>query len=312
MKQRPDIDRVLQVWMADGPTAIPDRVVDVVAARIGVQRQRRAWPFRGRTPVTTPIKLIAALAAALVVAVVGYNLLPKQPGVGGSSPTPVPIATPPTATPTAEATPVAVPEALLTGGRYVFQPLESVPSFTIEATGPDGWRGLPSSAMDGPDPAGEAPAGIGIVFLQADGLFSDPCHWDLDGTGEFGQAGDVTVGPTVDDLVAALRANTFYTSSAATPVTIDGYAGQELDIQLPDDPLTTCDKPDWDPDGLAFLFSGSETHGFYAQGPANRLHLSIIDVEGTRLIAGIIFNEGTPQAELDTARNVIETLDINP
>ena len=46
------------------------------------------------------------------------------------------------------------------------------------------------------------------------------------------------VGPTVDDLVAALRANTFYTSSTATPVTIDGYAGQELELQLPDDPFT--------------------------------------------------------------------------
>ena len=84
MKQRSDIDRVLEIWMADGPTAISDRVVDVVAARIGVQRQRRAWPFPGRTNVTTQIKLIAALAAALVVAVVGYNLLPGTTGPGGT------------------------------------------------------------------------------------------------------------------------------------------------------------------------------------------------------------------------------------
>ena len=38
MKHNSDIDRVLTSWMADGPAAIPDRVVDVVAARIGVQR----------------------------------------------------------------------------------------------------------------------------------------------------------------------------------------------------------------------------------------------------------------------------------
>jgi hypothetical protein len=38
------------------------------------------------------------------------------------------------------------------------------------------------------------------------------------------------VGPTVDDLAAALRANTFYTASDAKPVTIDGCAGQELEL----------------------------------------------------------------------------------
>lgn len=87
MKQRSDIDRVLEVWMSDGPTAIPDRVVDVVAARIGVQRQRRTWPFQRRTTVT-PLKLSAGAAAVLVV-VVGYNLLSPQAGVGGPRPSPV-------------------------------------------------------------------------------------------------------------------------------------------------------------------------------------------------------------------------------
>src|SRR5215213_8793852 len=103
MNRRSDIDRVLQVWMTDGPTAIPDRVVDVVASRIAVQRQRRAWPFPGRTNVTTQIKLVATLAAALVVAVVGYNLLP---GTGPGAPTTAP-------TPSAQPTPAvtAAPSA---------------------------------------------------------------------------------------------------------------------------------------------------------------------------------------------------------
>jgi hypothetical protein len=165
--------------------------------------------------------------------------------------------------------------------------------------------------MDGPDPvAADAPSGIGIAFLSADGIYSDPCHWDLLGNGSEGEPGDVAVGPTVDDLVAALRANTFYTSSAATPVTIDGYAGQELELQLPAGPFTTCDKAPGDTDGHAFVLGGKA--GLYAQGPANRWHLFIFDVEGTRLIAVVLSYEGTPQADLDLARNVIETLDINP
>jgi hypothetical protein len=179
------------------------------------------------------------------------------------------------------------------------------------ATGPNGWHGYPSWALDGPEPVrADAPAGIGISFFSANGVYSDPCHWDVLGTGDAGRPGDVVVGPTVDDLVAALRANTFYTSSVATPVTIDGYSGQELELQLPDDPFTTCDKDDpGDSGGHAFVFSGP---GLYAQGPANRWHLFILDVEGTRLIAVVLSYAGTPQADLDTAQNVIETMDINP
>jgi hypothetical protein len=132
-----------------------------------------------------------------------------------------------------------VPE-VMTGGRYLFGPFGDKPSLTIEATGPDGWVGYPSWAMDGPEPVrADAPTGIGISFFTANGVYSDPCHWDVQGTGG-ADVGDVVVGPTVDDLVAALRANNFYASSVATPVTIDGYAGQELELQLPEDPFTRC------------------------------------------------------------------------
>jgi hypothetical protein len=166
--------------------------------------------------------------------------------------------------------------------------------------------------MDGPMPVrADAPGGIGIAFTSARGLFSDPCHWDVAGIGQTDQPGDVSVGPTVDDLVAALRAITFYTSSAPAPVTIDGYVGQELELQLPEEPdYGTCDKDDPDdPGGHVFVFAGS---GLYAQGQANRWHLHILDVEGTRLIAVILSYEGTPQDDLDLAQNIIDTMDINP
>ena len=217
-----------------------------------------------------------------------------------------PTTSPPAASGAATAEPVRED---LTGGRYLFEPLPEDPSFGVVATGPDGWFGYPSWAMDGPLPVrADAPTGIGISFFAAEGLYSDPCRWDVQGTG-FADVGDVEVGPTVDDLVAALQANTSYTSSAATPVTIDGYAGQELKLQLPDDPFTSCDTEAGDDIGHAFVFPGS---GLYAQGPANRWHLYILDVEGTRFIAVILSYAQTPQADLDLARSIIETLDIDP
>lgn len=208
----------------------------------------------------------------------------------------------------ADATPGPVTDTL-TGGRYLFGPFGEASSITIVATGPAGWVGYPSWALDGPEPLrADAPNGIGISFFTANGVYSDPCHWDVLGTGR-ADMGDVVVGPTVDDLVVALRANTFYTSSVATPVTIDGYAGKELELQLPDDPFTRCDKELGDSGGHAFVFSGP---GLYAQGQANRWHLYILDVDGTRLIAVILAYSGTPQADLDTAQSVIDTMDINP
>jgi len=112
----------------------------------------------------------------------------------------------------------------------------------------------------------------------------------------------------VDDLVAAMRANTSYTSSKATPVTIDGYAGKELEIQLPDYSYAKCDKDDpSDPGGHEFVFSGP---GLYAQGRANRWHLYILDVDGTRFIAVILSYAKTPQSDLATARDVVEGMDI--
>jgi hypothetical protein len=197
---------------------------------------------------------------------------------------------------------------VLSGGRYLFGPFGQTPSVTIGATGPDGWVGYPSWAMDGPEPVrADAPKGIGISFFTANGLYSDPCHWDVQGTGG-ADVGDVKVGPTVDDMVAALRANSYYTSTAATPVTIDGYAGQELELQLPDDPFTECDNETGDDYGHAFVFSGP---GLYAQGPANRWDLYILDVEGTRLIAVILSYAKTPQTDVDRAQHIIQTLDIN-
>ena len=45
-----------------------------------------------------------------------------------------------------------------------------------------------------------------------------------------------SIGPTVDDLVAALTAHAGYTASSPTDITFGGYAGKQLDLQLPDRP----------------------------------------------------------------------------
>lgn len=261
-------------------------------------------------------KIAVAAAAVLIVAVVGYNLLPgRSTGVGGPGPSASSTVTPasspstsPAATPAGSVVDIPDADTVLSPGRYRWRPFADEPTLSLVAEIPDGWRSVGSLGMtvlggtNGPD-------GMGIAFQRTDALFSDACHWDPKGTRTFPQPGDVTVGPTVDDLVAALRSNTSYTSSTASPVTIDGFKGQELELQLPAQ-VATCDEEQGS-DGHFIVFPGKDG-GLYAQGSSNRWRTYILDVEGTRLIIVVLDYEGTPQAEVDAARAIVESLQITP
>jgi len=307
MNDRSDIGRVLRTWFDDGPDTMPDRVVDVLAARISLQRQRRAWPFPpGRTTVSTPLKLLAGLAAALVVAVVGYNLLPRQTGVGGSSPSPTPASTP-TPSPAASAPIVDLPEGTLEAGRYRIQPFSDL---TIVAEVPSGWQGFADvPALVSPGATNSDGAVIG--FMRAATLFSDPCHWDLDGTGDRDQPGDVQVGPIVDDLLAAVRSNAAYESGRMEPFILDGFQAYDLELRLPgDDVLATCDKPSGQsaPGGDYIVIGG----GWWAQGADNRWRLFVVDIDGSPLITLLSYFDGTPAADVEAGLAIVESFDFNP
>jgi hypothetical protein len=193
------------------------------------------------------------------------------------------------------------------GEEVTFGPFGASPAVTVAAAVPDGWdNDVDFGAISGPDQVGAGKSTrVAVLFFTTDSLFSDPCHWDVAGTGA-AEKGDVEVGPSADDLVAAVGENTFYTSTDPTPVTIDGYSGQEIEIQLPDDSFSDCDVESGDTSGNAYLFPIS----VFVQGPANIWHLNVLDVDGTRLVAAVLSYPESSQADLDTARNVIETMDI--
>jgi hypothetical protein len=147
-----------------------------------------------------------------------------------------------------------------------------------------------------------------IAFFTANGLCSDLCHWTFRGIGDAGPPGDVKVGPTVDDRWLG-SAPTSPTSSAATPVTIDGYAGQELGFSC-----RTIRSPAvirTIPTIRTAMRSCSPGRAFTPRGPANRWHLYILDVDGARLISDPLVREDASKRPR-SARSIIETLDINP
>jgi hypothetical protein len=307
MNDRTDIERVLETWFDDGPTAMPDRVSVTVADRIARQPQRRPWRLPWRPVMHPYLKLAAGLAAVLVVAVVAWQLLPREGGVGG-----VPTATP---TPTATSSPTAIqpmPDGTFAAGTYRLQPLESAPSLTIDAAIPQGWASVGPWAIIGPGLAAHgAPDGVAVAFTAVEGLRSDPCHWDLDGSGAWDQPGDVEVGPTVDDLAAALAASTAYETTTPIDVTLGGFRGKQLDLVLTGD-SSGCDPVTGGAEGRYFVFSGADAGGFYAIADATQPQVSIVDVNGTRLIAVLLKSAGTPPAKLSAAQGILDSLVIRP
>ena len=312
MNRTPDVELVLRAYFADDGLTAPDSILDVVEDRIAGQPRRRSWRLSWRPFMNPYLKVAAGIAAVLIVAVVGYNLLPSISGPGDNATTAPTLAVTPTNTPAPGATPRSTEvadlhEGLLADGRYRIDLSSIDPGLSIVANIPAGWFSLAGDvAITSP---GGGNAGILIRFTEVvDGLFSDPCHWDRAGTMLY-QPGDVEVGPTVDDLVAAFEANTWYPSSTPNPVTFGQFEGQELELQLPGNGvISTCDERPGESTGSYYVFPG----GPEAQGPNSRWQLFIVDVDRTRLVIVVSIAEGTPQPERDAMEAVVGSFEIRP
>lgn len=204
MNDRSDIDRVLGHWFEDGPTVMPDRVADVVARRISLRPQRRSRRLLRRSPMRPAITYGLAAAAVLVVAVVGYNLLPRSSSVGGppATVTPAPTATasgpsPSPASSVVDAGAFGVPLTLTLSGGWS--------AYAIDRTN------LGLSWGDARVDLGFHP--ISMVTLPGATL-TDP--WI----------------PVPADFVSWIKDRPEYTAIQTRPVTIGGRGGTEIDAEF--------------------------------------------------------------------------------
>ncbi len=312
MNRTPDVELVLREYLADDGLTARDYVLDVVEERIGRQRQQRVWPFPGRTTMNTQVKLIAALAAAVVLAVVGYNLLLGVSGPGSPTAAPTPTVAP---TPTA----VSVRDVPGSGGRldpgqWRFRIGPGSPGLSAVADIPAGWLAEEGGrGMENALATNSAPSGLAIFFVMpAHGMFSDPCHWNIDGSGRGDQEGDVAIGSTVAELVAALRANTSFTSSAPSGVQLGGATGQQLELRFPADlEPGTCDRDPRNDEGTYRVMPDT----IYSQGKANIWRVFVLSVGAeitNRIVVHIEYFPGTAPAKLAEAQAIVESMDFTP
>ncbi|MFL5724670.1 MAG: hypothetical protein ACJ78H_14890 [Chloroflexota bacterium] len=306
-----DLSLILDSWLSDGPIEMPDRVIGAVAVGISRQRQRPAWRLdRRRDVMNTNVKIGAALIAVLSIAVVGYSLRPAGSTAGGptlsAGPSPAP-----TGTASASGPPSTSPTAVIGGnfagalaaGTYSTRPFNTAPELIVSMTVPDGWNAIGNWALTN-SKGTRPPNGTAIGFFTASSVFSDPCRWDPTHGAVWPIPGDVRVGPTVDDLVAAFTAQSTYETTTPIDVAVGGHAGRQFELRMPDglDPAS-CDETNY----IAWSAYPDDS-GLHAQGPGQRWQFRILDVDGKRVFVVLGTFAGTPASDLAEADAIIDSM----
>lgn len=237
MNRTPDVELVLREWLADDRDIAPDRILVVVADRIARQPRRPAQRLPWRPFMNTQLKLLAGLAAAVVVAVVGYNLLPRQPGAG-SNPTPSPT---PIASSTASSTPIECEDGLegcsgmLPGGPHRSKNL--VPPLAFETTG-GSWKNVIDIAdVYKIDSASDLTPGYPYILVWTNASIveqANPCSTDP----------DPSLGRAQADWIEFVTSHPGIVATDPVDVSFDGITARQVELSVADDWVQTCPNHD--------------------------------------------------------------------
>jgi hypothetical protein len=263
----------------EGATPLPDAVRDAIRAELPTTKQ--IGPLRGlmRYPsmslsLPTPARYGLVAAAILAAAVVGAAYFGRGENVGGPQPTQ-------TATPSPLSFDDHQRGALAPGAYFT-----TVAGHRITFPVPTGWvkNVVPSVVWTD---SSEARVG----FATMDNVFIDPCRPDL---GEH----DPAVGPTVDDLAAALGSLPGV-EATTTDATLSGFSWKRVDLNVP------SEFGDCVPEGGEALLS--------SDGPLEPgIHqVWILDVDGTRLVIVAVERPGALDRQAAELQAIVDSIQID-
>ncbi len=277
------LERYLEDY--EGSTPLPGAVRDAVRAELPSTHQRPAWwPPRWFPVMNSFAKVGVAAAAVVVAALVGFNYF-IAPNIGGPD------------DPTPTSTPAAVQLQSVAGTDLEAGLYTLGTGFPVDITFdlPPGWTSCP----EGIDPAlqlicrfpGETtpPAAVYLGFTVIDNVVADPC----DGTVLL----EPPVGPSVDDLVAAISDLEGFEATAAEDVTVDGFPAKRFTISAGPE----C--------GAAWVTPNGVVNGL---GADEINDLRVVDVNGTRIVIASIYTVDVDPDELAAVEPVMESLQIEP
>jgi hypothetical protein len=289
--------RELETYLVEyeGSTPLPNSVRDAVRAQLPQTKQ--IGPVSGtlrdiymNSSMDTPARWGLVAAVVIGAVIIGGALFFGGGGVG-TSPTPTPSPSEPASeaavpSPAEPADLAAYPGGGLRPGDYYFS---NIPGVRVVFTVGTGWeRNVPDNVIWTVEDH-KATMAAGTIA----NLYVDPCQPELGLL-------DPPVGPTVDDLAAALGAVPGYTLSAPVEVTQDGVSGVRIDY----------DSGDWAGDcapvedafSLGVNDDGDDIGAPYGDDPISYF---IYDVDGTRVViaAGLTAQrEDDLNAVLDSIR----------
>jgi len=175
------------------------------------------------------------------------------------------------------------------------------PTAVVEASSPP-WTRFKGFALSN----GTGAAWVGVGFWDVGEVPRNPCH-------PIGHESDP--GPTVDDLVAALEAQSMRHATTPTDVTLAGYSGKYIEWSVPTDMKMTGDSDftgcDVQSDGHRNFVSWEGAGGIgqrWQQMPGQVDRLWILDVNGQRLVIDASYSPESSQALRDEEYRVVESL----
>jgi hypothetical protein len=293
--------RIVQSWLDEGVTALPDRVLDAVLDQVPATRQRRSWwPAWRFEDMNSIAKFAIAAAAVVVVAVVGVNLLPRSGGdLGGAPPSAWPSSSPtPSGTPAPSILPLGI--GPVTPGTYALYWDGPRISFQV----PDGWTSeYGVEILKQPDT---------LTALGWGGWLGDPGVTHVYGDACKSEGTLQPIDGTVAGLVAALDAQVS-TDATITDVMIDGRPAKRVDlVESPGVDRADCRNG---ADGPLQIWAYPAEDNFYALAPRTSGFVHALDIDGRLAVFhGIITGDPSEAdiAELNAILASIEIADATP
>jgi hypothetical protein len=228
--------------------------------------------------MSTPLRFVligAALVAALAAGAVFVG------GGGRMAPAPSPTQSP---------SPSPLPNGSLAAGTYAAHP---VPGMTWTITVPDGWTGQDDWFVSydvAPDVHNVSVGGP----TQHENVPTDSCA-----------AAGTKAAASVDEFVAAVQARDDWTVSTPVDVTVGGYSGTRIDLEVPAD-ATCANGNDY------MVLAMPDGQGYRADGLDRRFRLWILDVDGTPVVLFRLTSSQSPAARVAEADAIVEASVITP
>ena len=290
------LERAARSWIEAGPTRAPERAVEAALLRIESVSQERdlSVPWRSHQ-MNIPLRIAMGTAAIVAIAILVVTLLPERPAPSVGDPGPSPISAPPTTLSPAPSAAV-LRFGPLTAGTYATQAAFPV---RITLALPGGWAGLATSGATVSIIQSDAEVDSAFLgFWIVETAHRDPCG--------MGGVVDSPVGPTVEDLAAALAGAPGFDATEPTAVSVGGVDGQYLELT---GPLAGCMEPE--------LFRTPDGSCRCMESRVERNRLWIFDVDGRRLVIdaldippsdGVTGTSATDIAEL---QGIIDSIQIS-